>query len=156
MGVGRNICLLAVKTFSSKTFMNGLINYFMKRLKKKVSFESNQYVKTFDKTKPSNELSKTTTEAIMTIKQPVKQLPTPPSPALAPVVKQPPPDNKIRGDMSIIKKSPDKTPVSVSKKSLIKSLSKSPVKSLTKSPVKSVTKSPKKTKKSPTRANKNK
>ena len=102
----------------------------MKRVKKKVSFESNQYVKTFDKLKPSNELSETKSEPIMTIKPATP--PPPPSPSPAPV------DNKKKGDMSIImkKKSPDKTP---SKKS----------------PVKSETKSPKKSKKSPPRGKKN-
>ena len=110
----------------------------MKRVKKKVSFESNQYVKTFDKLKPSNELSETKSEPIMTIKPATP--PPPPSPSPAPV------DNKKKGDMSIImkKKSPDKTPSK-----------KSPVKSETKSPKKSETKSPKKSKKSPPRGKKN-
>jgi hypothetical protein len=69
----------------------------MKR--KRVNFNTVQYVKRFDKTLPSNQLSEMLTEPIMTIKkmQPI----TPPS-SPSPIVKL---TNDIK-DMAIIKKSP--------------------------------------------------
>lgn len=102
----------------------------MKRIKKKVTFDCNQYIKTFDKTKPSSELSETIKESLMTIiKHKSVSAPVPP-----PVTTK-----KKIGDMSIItRKSPEKT----SKKSP------------TKTKTSKTTTPPSKSKKSPTKARK--
>jgi len=102
----------------------------MKKIKKKVTFDCNQYIKTFDKSKPSNELSETIKESLMTIKQKPVAIANP-SPTTSV-------SKKKIGDMSIItKKSPEKA---TSKKSPTK--------------IKTSKTSPQKSKKSPTKARK--
>lgn len=104
----------------------------MKRIKKKVTFDCNQYIKTFDKTKPSSELSETIKESLMTIiKHKSVAVAVPPQPSAT--------TKKKIGDMSIItRKSPEKT----SKKSP------------TKTKTSKTTTPPSKSKKSPTKARK--
>lgn len=87
----------------------------MKRIKR-VNFNTVQYVKKFDKTLPSNQLSQTITEPIMTIKKSQPDTP-PPSPVakitggvkdMAIVKKSPPPKTKIKSPPRTKVKSPTK------------------------------------------------
>lgn len=116
----------------------------MKRIKK-VSFNTVQFVKRFDKTLPSNQLSNTLTEPIMSIMKSPTSSPPPPLPP-SPVSKI---TNEIKDMAIVVKKSPP--PLTTKTKSLDndagshkKSKTKSPPpKSKTKSPPpKSKTKSP--------------
>lgn len=115
----------------------------MKRIKK-VSFNTVQFVKRFDKTLPSNQLSTTLTEPIMSI----KKSPTPPQSPVPRIT------NDIKDMAIVVKKSPPTTPIKSKSKSLDNDAG-SHKKSKTKSPPpKSKTKSPppKAKTKSPTKA----
>lgn len=113
----------------------------MKR--KRVNFNTVQYVKRFDKTLPSNQLSEMLTEPIMTIRK--MQL-TPPS---SPIVKL---TNDIR-DMAIIKKSPPSKSKTKSPPPKKKSPTKTPTTLIRSSPAKTIGKKGQ-TKKSPSSSSK--
>lgn len=94
----------------------------MKR--KRVNFNTVQYVKRFDKTLPSNQMSEILTEPIMTIKK-MQPITPPPSPVVKltndfkdmAIVKKSPPSKSKTKSPPLKKKSPTKTPTTPTKSS---------------------------------------